>query len=790
MEPRTRRTVRVTGRVQGVGFRPWAARLARSLELAGEVCNASDGVRIAIEGEPRALDAFLAALRDAPPPAAGVERIEVASEAPRGERGFAITASCDTGASRAPGRLRVPLDAPLCEACLAELFDPQARRYRYAFTHCASCGPRAAVLEALPYDRARTSLRRFPLCVACRHEYDDPADRRHHAEAIACPACGPALRAYRSDGSRVPGDPIESAVEILRAGGIVAMKGSGGFHLAADATNQDAVLRLRKRKERPAKPFALLVPDLAAAHRLVVLAHDDEALLASAERPVVVAARRAALGDAPRISDAVAPGIADLGVILPYAPLHWLLLFAPGATPARDRARLAPLVFSSANRSGEPTLHCGEAARRELATVADLFLDHDRAVVRPNDDAVHRSAAGGPIPIRLSRGGTPRVLRLPSGVCAREPIVAVGGDLKAAPAVVVGGEIVLAEHVGDLASASAADALVQRVLDLCRLLGVEPRVAVHDLHPDAVGAQLAARLAPRLLAVQHHHAHAAACLVEHGRSGPVLALALDGMGFGSDGTPWGGELLRVTLDRCERLAHLERVPLPGGDAAAREPWRMAAVWLARAFPMGAPDLPWHGRRDPRLLRSVLAIAERGVASPPTSSCGRLFDAIASLLDRVDVASYEGEAALALEALASEAPRAGPNERRAAPSPEPVIAIAPLVRDVVSGILAGTSRAVLARTFHEALAASLAAAAIAHARREGLDAVVLTGGCLQNRLLSESLGRQLEGAGLRALRHHLVPPGDGGLAVGQAAVAAAQLASPGESPGISLSIRHD
>jgi hydrogenase maturation protein HypF len=486
----------------------------------------------------------------------------------------------------------------------------------------------------------------------------------------------------------------------------------------------------------------------------------------------------------------VAPGIEDLGVILPYAPLHWLLLFGPGATPGRDPARMGPLVFSSANRSGEPTLHCGEAARRELATVADLFLDHDRAVVRPNDDPVHRSAAGGPIPIRLSRGSTPRVLRLPPGVCAREPIVAVGGDLKAAPAVIVGDEIVLAEHVGDLASASAADALVRRVEALCGLLGVAPGVAVHDLHPDSVGAQLAARLAPRVLAVQHHHAHAAACLVEHGRSGPALALALDGMGFGSDGTLWGGELLRVALDRCDRLAHLETVPLPGGDAAAREPWRMAAVWLARAFPTGAPSLPWHDRREPRLLRSVLAIAARGVASPSTSSCGRLFDAIASLLDRVDVATYEGEAALALETLASEAPLANPIDRRDAPAPGPVIEIASLVRDVVSGIQAGASRAALARAFHEALAARLAAAVIAHARRERLDAVVLTGGCLQNRLLSESLTRQIAAAGLLPLRHHVVPPGDGGLAVGQAAVAAARLASPGESRGISLSTRDD
>lgn len=784
MERRTRRQIDVTGRVQGVGFRPWAAQLAGSLDLAGTVCNTGDGVRIAIEGELAALDAFLSALRDAPPSAVFIERVAIIHLAPRGERGFAITASDDGTAIGA--RVRIPPDAPLCAACLAELFDPRSRRHRYPFTHCATCGPRAAVLEALPYDRERTSLRQFPLCTACRSEYDDPRDRRHHAEAIACRACGPTLRARASDGRFLAGDPIECAVDVLRAGGVVAMKGSGGFHLVADATSADAVLRLRKRKGRPAKPFAVLLPDLAAARALVVLSPADERLLAGPERPVVVAPRRALAG----VADAVAPGIQDLGVILPYLPLHWLLFFAPESTPTNKALRLPPLVFSSANRSGEPTLHDGEAALRELAAVADAFLDHDRAVVRSNDDSVHRSAAGGPIPIRLSRGTTPRVLRLPPGVFAHEPIVAVGGDLKAAPAIAIGNEVVLAEHVGDLASAAAADAMEERVADLCRLLGVTPAVAAHDLHPDSVGARIAARLAPQVIAVQHHHAHAAACLVEHGRSGPVLALALDGMGFGSDGTLWGGELLRVSLDRCERVAHLETVPLPGGDAAAREPWRMAAVWLARAFPEGVPVLRWHGRREPWLLRSLLAIAARGTASPPTSSCGRLFDAIASLLDLVDVATHEGEAALALESLASEAPplasQPGDREARAA---MPTIEIASLVRRVVSGLLAGASRASLARDFHEALATRLAGAAIAHGHYERIDAVVLTGGCLQNRLLSESLTRQITAAGLTPLRHHGVPPGDGGLAVGQVAVAAALLAAPGESHRVSLSTRH-
>lgn len=785
MDERARRQISVTGCVQGVGLRPWAAQLAGSLDLAGTVCNTGGGVRIAVEGSLRAIEAFLAALRDAPPPGARIESVAIAEQAPQGARGFAIAASDESSATTS--RLRIPLDAPLCAGCLADLFDPGSRRHRYPFTHCARCGPRAAVLERLPYDRARTSLRRFPPCTACRAEYDDPRDRRHHAEAIACPACGPMLRARAPDGGSLCGDPIERAVAVLLAGGIVAMKGSGGFHLVADATRSAAVARLRKRKARPSKPFAVLLPDLADARARVVLTAADEALLAGPERPVLVAPRRAGAG----VANAVAPGIGDLGVLLPSLPLHWLLFFGDGATPGSDAARLPPLVFSSANRSGEPTLHDGEAALRELAGVADLFLDHDRAVTRPNDDSVHRSAPGGAIPIRLSRGAAPRALRLPDGLFVRDAILAVGGDGKSAPAIAIGDEIVLSEHVGDLGSAAAADAIEARVADLCRLLGVTPAVAVHDFHPDSVGTQLAMRMAPRAVAVQHHHAHAAACLVEHGRRGPAIALALDGMGYGADGTPWGGEVLRVSLDRCERIAHLETVPLPGGDAAVREPWRMAAVWLARAFPAGVPELRWHERREPWRLRSVLAIAASGAASPPTSSCGRLFDAVASLLDLVDVASHEGEAALALESLASEArPFAAPARCDEARGGAGTIEVASLVRDVVTGGLGGAPRAQLARAFHEGLASRLAAAAITHARREAIEAVALTGGCLQNRLLSESLARQIAAAGLTPLRHHRVPPGDGGLAVGQLAVAAARLAGAGESDCISLWSCHD
>jgi hydrogenase maturation protein HypF len=428
--------------------------------------------------------------------------------------------------------------------------------------------------------------------------------------------------------------------------------------------------------------------------------------------------------------------------------------------------------------TGEPTLHRNGEARERLRSVADLIVEHDRDILRPNDDGVLRCAPSGPIPVRLSRGSAPIVLALPGGLRARAPVAALGGDLKCAPALAWGGELLLAEHVGDLASVAAAEAAVARVGDLARLAGAPPAVAAHDLHPEGVGRELAREIAPRRVAVQHHHAHAVACLLEHGRTGPALALALDGLGYGGDGTLWGGELLRVDAASFERLAHLECARLPGGDAAAREPWRMAAVWLARAFPEGPPALPWHTRRQPERLAAVLALAERGVASPLTSSCGRLFDAVASLLDLVDDASHEAEAALALESAAD-----GARPARLALEPQPraaqledgsgVIPVTPLVRAIALARARGEPAASLAAAFHDALAARLAAAVRAFARRLDLPSVVLTGGCFQNRVLLETLSARLAAAGLEVLSHSRLPPGDGGLAAGQAVVAVAR-----------------
>ena len=790
MDP-VRREIALRGVVQGVGLRPFAARAARALGLAGEIANASWGVRVVLEGAEEKIDAWLAALRTAAPPGARIEALAQREAPLRGLAGFEIAAS-ELAEGAAP--TRIPPDVALCEVCRAELFDPRNRRYRYAFTHCAACGPRASVALALPYDRARTTLGAFPPCAACRAEYADPEDRRFHAETVACPACGPVLAARRATGEEVQGDAVEAAAACLRAGGLVALKGYGGFHLACDATRAEAVERLRARKARPVKPFALLVPDLEAARSLAELGPDDVAWLAGSARAVVVAPRRAPGCAALGLAGAVAPRTRDLGLLLPVAPLHWLLLYDPGARPGVDPARFPALVFTSANRSGEPTLHDDVEAAAELAGVADLVVGHDRAIARPSDDPVVRSAPTGPIALRLSRATAPLALPLPregpaalaAWARARDAapsVLAVGGDLKAAPAVLARGEVVLGEHVGDLAYAAAADALEARAEALARLLAVRPAVVACDLHPGYVGSEIAARLAARLGAalapVQHHHAHAAACLVEHGHAGPALALVLDGAGFGADGTLWGGELLRVTLAEASRLAHLETVPLPGGDAAVREPWRMAFAWLERAFPPGdAPRLPWHARRDGALALLARA-ALRGVASPPTSSCGRLFDAVGSLLDLGDVASHEGEVAMALESLAETAGDAFPlGDGEPAPAPGGALPAADLVRDLVRARAAGAPAAALARGFHAALAARLASAAARAAECTGLREVVLSGGCLQNRLLAAELAARLRTAGLRPLLHRVLPPNDGALAVGQAAVAAARAAAPG------------
>jgi hydrogenase maturation protein HypF len=713
-----RRRLRVRGVVQGVGFRPFVFRLATAHGLGGYVLNDGAGVVIEAEGEPCALDAFAAALRDEAPSLAVVASVTAEPLEPRGDRGFAIRAS-----PRGAGTALIPADVATCDACLAELRDPADRRYRYPFVNCTLCGPRFTIVRAVPYDRANTTMAAFALCADCRREYEDPTDRRFHAEPIACPACGPRLSL-----------PLAEAVEVLTGGGILAVKGLGGYHLACDAGDERAVARLRERKQRDEKPFAVMTADPGALARTTAA---EDALLASPARPIVLVERRAEAALAP----GVAPGTAWLGLLLPYTPLHHLLL--------GDAAR--PLVMTSGNRSDEPIAFEDEEARERLAGIADAFLAHDRPIHRRCEDSVVRAA----FPLRRSRGHVPSALPLP--VAAARPVLAVGAELKSTFCVARAGEAFVSAHLGDLDTELALQAFAADLELYLAMLGVAPGVIAHDLHPGyRATAYARERDDAELVGVQHHHAHAAACLAEHGETGPALALVFDGTGYGSDGGIWGGELLRADLAGFERLAHLEPVPLPGGEAAIREPWRMAAAYLERAA-RPVPFPRWE------VVRPVLR-----VNAPPSSGMGRLFDAVAAILGVRERTSYEGQAAIELEQLAG----AVGAEPYACRIEDGAIRGADLVAAAHDDLAAGRARAEIAAAFHEGVA-EVAARACALAAEPRL--VVLSGGSFQNLRLLGSLRRRLEALGFRVLSHRRVPPNDAGISYGQAAVAAARLA---------------
>jgi hydrogenase maturation protein HypF len=709
-----RRRFRVSGIVQGVGFRPFVYGLARRHSLGGFVLNDGEGVLVEAEGERGALDAFAAGLRDEAPALARVDAVAAAALPALGERAFMIRASASTGRSAL-----IPADVATCGNCLSELFDPDDRRFRYPFVNCTQCGPRFTIVVGVPYDRARTTMAGFAMCADCKREYEDPADRRFHAEPIACPVCGPQLSL-----------PLEEAVAALRAGAIVAVKGLGGYHLACDAADENAVARLRARKHREDKPFAVMTAD---PHELAQLDVAEEDLLRSRGRPIVLARRRAG---AP-----VAPSVAQdgpwLGILLPYTPLHHLLLADAGR----------PLVMTSGNRSDEPIAFDDDVARERLAGIADLFLAHDRPIHRRCEDSVVRRE----FPVRRSRGFVPAALRLP--IPAVRPVVAAGAELKSTFCVARGSDAFVSPHLGDLDTELASTAFRADLELYLAMLGVEPEVIAHDLHPEYLATKWALEQDGELVGVQHHHAHAAACLADHGETGPALALVFDGTGYGTDGTLWGGELLRCKLASFERVAHLDPVPLPGGAAAIREPWRMAAWHLERA----GLDVPFE--RWPLVRESLKANA------PLSSGMGRLFDAVAVLLTGRQEVTFEGQAAVELEHLAADVP-AEPYEWRFG-DPTEIVALCQ------ADVLAGRDPAAVAAAFHESVAAA-AAAACAEAGEPRT--VVLSGGTFQNLRLLGSTRRRLEELGFRVLAHRCVPPNDGGISYGQAAVAAARLSA--------------
>lgn len=751
----TRVRARVAGTVQGVGFRPYVHRLAGELALAGYVRNDERGVLLEVEGGEEAVERFAARLQGEPPPLAKIESVAWEVMPATGEREFHIVESVHGGA---PQALVAP-DTPTCADCLAELFDPADRRHRYPFVNCTNCGPRFTIVRGVPYDRSLTTMAGFAMCARCQAEYDDPADRRFHAQPNACPECGPAVRLGEAMGEAA----LAAAAAALHAGGILAVKGIGGFHLACRADDEDAVLRLRARKHREERPFALMAPDLAAAHRLVELDPADEALLVGRERPIVLAPRRPAAA----VATAVAPRASDLGVMLPYSPLHHLLLADAGAA----------LVMTSGNVSDEPIAYEDDDARERLRAIADAVLTHDRPIHTRTDDSVVRARRSGrPLLMRRSRGYVPASLALPLDA---PPLVACGAELKSTFCVARGARAWVGHHIGDLQNLETLTSFRDGIRHFEALFAVAPEVVAHDLHPDYLSTAYALeRESVERVAVQHHHAHLAACLAEHGETGPAVGAIFDGAGLGADGTVWGGELLVGDLARFERAGHLHAVRLPGGDQAVREPWRMACSWLAAVLE-GEPPLPatLAAAVDPERWRAVARMAVTGFASPVTTSMGRLFDAVAALAGMRARVTYEGQAAAELEGLAAAAgaPAAAlPAYPLALQAGRPVVLdVRPTVLAIAEDAACGVPAATIAARFHAAVAGATALACALIAGREGLSTVALGGGVFQNRFLLDATVFALEQRGLRVLVPERLPPNDGAISFGQAAVAAAR-----------------
>ncbi|MHC4931126.1 MAG: carbamoyltransferase HypF [Planctomycetota bacterium] len=725
-----RRRVDVYGIVQGVGFRPTIFHMAGRRGLTGRIANTAKGVSIEVQGSAEAVEDFVRSLPDEAPHLARITALLVGEIACReGEETFRIAPSVDGEVRHA---LVLP-DVAICEDCLRELFDERDRRHRYPFINCTNCGPRYTIVRDIPYDRPLTSMSPFPMCDACRREYEDPADRRFHAQATCCPDCGPRLDT-----------PLGDIVERLKRGEIVAIKGIGGFHLAVDATSDAAVARLRERKRRVEKPFAVMVPDLERARAVCRLSEVEETFLLGVERPILLLER----SEGSAVAEQVAPFNRDLGLFLPYTPLHHLLF---------DEGGFDALVMTSGNLSEEPIAIGNGEAKERLKEVADSFLCHDREILTRCDDAVVRFVDDIPRMLRLSRGFVPVPLILGDAV---PPILAVGGELKNAVCLTKAEQAFVSQHVG----------FEEAIAHLQQLLGVEPEIVAHDLHPDYYSTKWAAQF-PSLVAVQHHHAHVASCMAEHKLEERVIGIALDGTGYGTDGAIWGGEVLLADFEGFERFAHLQNVPLPGGDAAVREPWRMALSCLFAHF--GREFLEWElpfvETLDPGKAELVLKMIEQGVNSPPTSSCGRLFDAVAALIGVRGEVNYEAQAAIELEMVT----RGSANDEVAYPMRlrERVIETGPLFEAIVADIREGVPAPVLGRRFHNGLAEVLAEVARQAREQSELEVVCLSGGTFQNVLLTNALGARLEADGFEVFTHEKVPANDGGLCLGQALVAA-------------------
>ncbi len=763
-----RTRVRVQGTVQGVGFRPFVYRIAHEEGLVGYVLNDEHGVLLEIEGEAPAVHRSISRLSSDAPPLASVDRIVCEPLAPTGAQGFQIRASERSGSADA----LVTPDSATCPDCLRELFALGDRRFRYPFINCTNCGPRFTIVQGVPYDRPLTTMSGFAMCAACRSEYEDPADRRFHAQPNACPACGPAVTLLEPGGRRVDdAEPIDAVVDALRHGGIVAIKGIGGYHLACVAGDEVAVAALRARKHREDKPFAVMAPTVAAASALVVLGDAERALLTGPQRPVVLAPRQP---EAP-VASGVAPGVSELGMMLPYSPLHHLLLADLGL----------PLVMTSGNVSDEPIAYRDEDAVARLSGIADLLLVHDRPIETRTDDSVVRLVAVAgcrrPAFLRRSRGYVPAAIGLPGGT--PHPLLACGAELKNTFCLARGDRAWVSHHIGDLENYETLRSFTDGIEHFARLFAVAPEVIAHDVHPEYLSTKYALDCDGfQTIAVQHHHAHLAACLAEHGEADPArpaVGAIFDGTGYGTDGTIWGGELLLGDLAGFRRAGMLAPVVMPGGTRAITQPWRMACAWLSAADqPMPALPDAVSGRVSPTAWGQVCELVRTGVASPTTTSMGRLLDAVAAIAGIHPEVNYEGQAAIEFEAACDPGERGAYEIAVTDGEAGLVIDPRPAVRTVAADVRAGVSRGLIAARFHNAVSNATVDACARLADCHGTDRVVLSGGVFQNRRLLESASSGLCARGLRVLVPERLPVNDGGIAYGQAAVAAARLTRDG------------
>lgn len=749
------RQIEIRGTVQGVGFRPWVYRLATEAGLGGHVRNDATGVTIEAFGSLDALDAFTRRLQTSPPPAARIRELRAHVIPAEPVASFSIARSEE----RPERRVSIPPDLPTCTDCVSEIFDRANRRFRYPFTNCTNCGPRFTIARDVPYDRTSTTMAPFRMCPECRREYEDVNDRRFHAQPNACPVCGPQLTLLMPDGTAIAsGDPIGAVAAALKSAQIVAIKGLGGFHLACDATSSGAVRRLRTRKRRDEKPFAVMVSGLAEAETLAVLSDDERRLLLSDERPIVLATRRDDCALAPE----VAPRNPLVGLLLPYTPLHHLLMHDAGR----------PLVMTSGNLSEEPLAYRNGEALQRLAGVADLFLVHDREIETRCDDSVARVIASRPVALRRARGSVPRPI--PVSPPFEAPVLACGGLLKNTFCIGVGDSAYLGPHIGDLGNLDTLASFEESIARMERFLRVVPDIVAYDLHPEYLSTAYALRRAePLKIGVQHHHAHVVSAMAEHGLSGPVIGVAYDGTGYGTDGTAWGGEVMLVSPDAFERVATLRPVPLAGADAAIHQPWRIALALVEDAFEGHGPieALPLLTAIAPHDRAVVQQLLDRRFRSPLAHGAGRYFDGIGALVLERPEARYEGQIALEWNVIADpsvDEPYGFDVDTRVSPWS---IDLRPMVRAVVGDVLAGVAAPVISARFHNTIVAATATVVRRAARSRGPLPVVLTGGCFQNARLAEGLEAALSPQ-LPVYLHGEVPPGDGGLSLGQAVAAAA------------------